>query len=77
MVMSLISKIQTDNSMRNNTLRIIMICSASITFPIGCSTTHRTTQSNKTAVEQLLISESAIYSLPKKSNEPLPIPSGS
>jgi hypothetical protein len=54
-----------------------MICSASITFLIGCSTTHRTTQSTRTAVEQLLISESAIRSLPKKSNEPLPIPSGS
>ena len=63
--------------MRNNILRIIMICSASITFLIGCSTTHRTTQSTRTAVEQLLISESAIRSLPNKSNEPLPIPSGS
>jgi len=30
--MSLISKTQIDNSMHNNTLRIIMICSASITF---------------------------------------------
>jgi len=62
--------------MRNNTLRI-MICSAFITFLIGCSTTNRTTQSTRTAVEQLLISESVIRSLPKKSNEPLPIPSGS
>jgi len=75
--MTLISKTQIDNSMHNNTLRIIMICSASITFLIGCSTTHRTTQSTRTAVEQLLISESAIRSLPKISNEPLPIPSGS
>ena len=63
--------------MHNNTLRIIMICSASITFLIGCSTTHRTTQSTRTAVEQLLISESAVRSLPKKSDESIPIPSGS
>ena len=54
-----------------------MACSATIIFLIGCSTTHRTTQSARTAVEQLLISESAIRSLPKKSMEPLPIPSGS
>ena len=61
----------------HNTLRIILICSASITFLVGCSTTQRTTQSKRTAVEQLLISESIIRSLPKKSNTPLPIPSGS
>ena len=54
-----------------------MICSASIAFLVGCTTTQRTTQSKRTAVEQLLISESILRSLPKKSNEPLPIPSGS
>ena len=60
-----------------NTLRIILICSVSIAFLVGCSTTQRTTQSKRTAVEQLLISESIIRSLPKESNKPLPIPSGS
>jgi hypothetical protein len=63
--------------MHNNILRIIVICSASITFLTGCSTTHRTTQSTRTAVEQLLISESAVRSLSEKSIELLPIPSGS
>ena len=66
-----------NNNSMHNTLRIILICSASIMFLIGCSTTQRTTQSKRTAVEQLLVSESIIRSLPKKSNEPLPIPSGS
>ena len=69
-------KHEKNNSM-HNTLKIILICSASITFLIGCSTTQRTTQSKRTAVEQLLISESIIRSLPKESNKPLPIPSGS
>ena len=66
-----------ENNSMHNTLRITLICSASIMFLIGCSTTQRTTQSKRTAVEQLLISESIIRSLPKKPNEPLPIPSGS
>ena len=61
----------------NNTFKVILFCTASITFLIGCSTTHRTTQSTKTAVEQLLISESVIRSLPIKSDMRLPIPQGS
>ncbi len=65
------------NNSMNKTLRIILICSTSITFLICCSTTQRTTQSKRTAVEQLLISESIIRSLPEKSIGPLPIPSGS
>ena len=58
-------------------LKIIIIFSASITLLISCTTTHRTTQSKRTAVEQLLISESAVRSLSQKSNKLLPIPSGS
>lgn len=61
----------------HNTLRIIIICSVSVAFLMGCSTTHRTTQSTRTAVEQLLISESVIRSLPNKSDILLPIPPGS
>ena len=63
--------------MHKNTLKVIIICSIYITLLIACSTTHRTTQSTRTAVEQLLISESTVRSLSKKSNELLPIPSGS
>ncbi len=59
------------------TLKIIMICTLSTIFLIGCSTTQRTTQSKRTAVEQLLISESITRSLPKKPFEPLPVPPGS
>lgn len=60
-----------------NTLRIIIICLVPVAFLMGCSTTHKTTQSTRTAVEQLLISESAIRSLPIKSDILLPIPFGS
>tara|TARA_B100000686_G_C16669237_1_gene905416 strand:- start:176 stop:862 length:687 start_codon:yes stop_codon:yes gene_type:complete len=60
-----------------NTLKITMICAISTIFLIGCSTTQRTTQSKRTAVEQLLIAESITRSLPKKLFKPLPIPHGS
>ncbi len=63
--------------MHKNTFKVVMICSAYIILLMGCSTTHRTTQSTRTAVEQLLISESTVRSLSEKSNEILPIPSGS
>lgn len=60
-----------------STLKIVISCIASFILLFGCSTTHRTTQSTRTAVEQLLISESAIRSLSQKSNELIQIPSGS
>tara|TARA_Y100001936_G_scaffold206962_1_gene211670 strand:+ start:2113 stop:2757 length:645 start_codon:yes stop_codon:yes gene_type:complete len=44
---------------------------------VGCTTTQRTTQSKRTAIEQLLIAESITRSLPKKLSKSLPIPSGS
>ena len=56
--------------------RIMVLCAVSIAFLVGCSTT-RTTQSPRTAVEQLLISEAVIRSLSSKSDESLPIPLGS
>lgn len=61
----------------HNTLRIIIICSVSVVFLIGCSTTSRTTNSSRTTVEQLLISEAVTRSLSDKSDKTLPIPAGS
>lgn len=43
----------------------------------GCSTTRRNTQSPRTTVEQLLISEAVIRSLPRQPESALPIPEGS
>ncbi|TFH12811.1 MAG: hypothetical protein E4H07_00585 [Nitrosomonadales bacterium] len=60
----------------NKVFKIAALCAVFITFLMGCSTI-RTTQSPRTAVEQLLISEAVIRSLPSKSDESLPIPPGS
>ncbi|MDP2203946.1 MAG: hypothetical protein Q8K07_18160 [Methylicorpusculum sp.] len=43
----------------------------------ACSTTHRATQSKRTAIEQLLLSEAVTRSLPNDPDEMLPIPPGS
>ena len=51
-------------------LAILIILSA-------CSSTYRNTQSSRTAVEQLLISEALMSSLSQKVEAPLPIPPGS
>jgi hypothetical protein len=42
----------------------------------GCSTTQRNTQSSRTAVEQLLLSEAVKRSFPNEPGEFLPIPRG-
>ncbi|TDI76757.1 MAG: hypothetical protein E2O81_06240 [Betaproteobacteria bacterium] len=61
----------------SNAFRIMSLCAVSIAFLMGCSTTHRITQSPRSTVEQLLITEAVIHSLPSKSDESLPIPHGS
>ncbi|SEO55632.1 hypothetical protein SAMN05216316_0481 [Nitrosovibrio sp. Nv6] len=43
----------------------------------GCSTMHKTTQSQRAPIEQLLISEAVLRSLPARSDGFLPIPYGS
>lgn len=43
----------------------------------GCSSTQKITQSQRTAVEQLLISEAVLRSLPAEPERALPIPPGS
>lgn len=42
----------------------------------ACSTTHKNTQTPRTAIEQLLLSEAVMTSLPEQIKTPLPIPSG-
>lgn len=61
----------------SNTFKAIVFCTVSIMFLMSCSTTPRTTDSSRTAIEQLLISEAVTQSLPKKYDKPLPIPIGS
>lgn len=42
----------------------------------ACSTTHKPTQSSRSVIEQLLISEAVIKSLPEQLENELPIPQG-
>jgi hypothetical protein len=61
----------------NKASRIMALCAVSIVFLLGCSATHKITDSPRASIEQLLISEAVISSLPSKSDESLPIPLGS
>ena len=58
-----------------NFLQIIALA-AVIVLVAGCSTTQRNTQSSRTAVEQLLLSEAVKRSFPSDPGEFLPIPRG-
>jgi hypothetical protein len=49
---------------------------ASMLFAAGCSTMHKATQSQRAAIEQLLISEAVIRSLPEEANSIVAIPPG-
>jgi len=60
-----------------NAFKIMALCTAFAGLMAGCSTTQRNTQSPRTSVEQLLISEAVIRSLPRQPESPLPIPQGS
>jgi hypothetical protein len=60
-----------------NTLKIMALSTASLAALTGCTTTQKSTQSPRTVIEQLLISEAAIRSLPRQTESPLPIPPGS
>lgn len=61
----------------SNTFKTIVFYTVSIVFLMSCSTTHRTTNSSRATIEQLLISEAVTRSLPNKSDKSLPIPIGS
>jgi hypothetical protein len=60
-----------------NALKIVALSTASFAVLTGCTTTQKSTQSPRTVIEQLLISEAAIRSLPRQTESPLPIPPGS
>ena len=60
----------------NVSLKIMALGAVSIVLLTGCSTTHKTTQSARTPIEQLLISEAAIRSASPTPERPLPIPKG-
>jgi hypothetical protein len=57
-------------------LKNVAVSAVCIGLAAGCSTTQRTTQSPRTAIEQLLISEAILRSLPAESQGMLSIPSG-
>jgi hypothetical protein len=54
----------------------IAVSAICIGLAAGCSTTQRTTQSPRTAIEQLLISEAVLRSLPAESQGMFSIPPG-
>ena len=56
--------------------RNLALIAASILFAAGCSTMHSATQSQKAAVEQLLISEAVLRSLPQEASDVIAIPQG-
>lgn len=49
---------------------------AIIVLMSACSTTHKNTQTLRTATEQLLLSEAVLTSFPRQVGTPLPIPPG-
>ncbi|KIO49768.1 hypothetical protein [Nitrosospira sp. NpAV] len=59
-----------------NIFRILIVGAVSIALLTGCSTTHKATQSARTPIEQLLISEAAIRSASPTAERSLPIPKG-
>lgn len=61
----------------NKKLKTLLLSLIILIVMSACSTTHKNTQSLRTAVEQLLISEALMTSLPQKAEAPLPIPQGS
>ena len=58
------------------TIKILTLGMVAIALMAGCSITQKTSQSPRTTIEQLLISETVTRSLPRKSNGLLPIPKG-
>jgi hypothetical protein len=56
--------------------RLLIIALIVITLFTACSTTHVATQSKRAAIEQLLLSEALIRSLPQEADSLLPISTG-
>jgi hypothetical protein len=60
-----------------NIFKILVLSTVSAALLTACSTTQKNTQSARATVEQLLISEAVMRSLPRKPDNFLPIPQGS
>lgn len=60
-----------------NIFKILAVGTISIGLMTGCAATHKISQSPRTTIEQLLISEAVIRSLPRETEARLPIPQGS
>jgi hypothetical protein len=69
--------LKTPGRRRANIFGILIFGAVSILLASGCSTTQRSTQSARTATEQLLISEAVTRSLASEAGNLLPIPPGS
>jgi len=63
--------------MTKQVVKLAVLCIAVTTLLSACSTIQKTTQSSRTATEQLLITESVLRSLPKDRDLSFPIPRGS
>ncbi|SFN39222.1 hypothetical protein SAMN05216386_0778 [Nitrosospira briensis] len=59
------------------TFKTLVFVAVSIGLMTSCSTMHEATRSQRTPVEQLLISEAVLRSLPATADGSLPIPPGS
>lgn len=57
-------------------IKTLILIILPIALTAGCSTAHKPTQSQRSAIEQLLISEAIMRSLPADSTPSLPIPKG-
>lgn len=60
----------------NKKLNALVLSLVIIGLMSACSTTHKNTQTKRTAIEQLLLSEAVLTSLPQQIKTPLPIPPG-
>ena len=60
----------------NRKLNALVLSLVIIGLMSACSTTHKNTQTKRTAIEQLLLSEAVLTSLPQQIKTPLPIPPG-
>ena len=60
----------------NKRLKTLILSLIILGLMSACSTTHKNTQTLRTAIEQLLLSEAVMKSLPKQVKTPLPIPQG-
>ena len=60
----------------NKNMKALILGLVIIVLMSACSTTHKNTQTLRTATEQLLLSEAVLKSLPQQIDTPLPIPLG-